>query len=197
MPPAPRRRTSFTRRSFLTTSALGAAGLVLPRGPVWAQGSAPATVTPDSARPKMPSGVMTGDITADRAIVWSRADRPARLLVDYSMSESFRDVRRVVGPAALGDSDFTARVDLRGLPAGQEVFCRVYFQDLADPRVMSAPLTSRFRTAPAGRRTVTFAFSGDEAGQGWGINPGWGGDRKSVVEGKGEGRGGMRVMRKT
>src|SRR5215470_14475555 len=83
----------------------------------------------------------------------------------------------MTGPAALGDSDFTARVDLRGLPAGQEVFCRVYFQDLADPRVVSAPLTSRFRTAPAGRRTVTFAYSGDEAGQGWGINPGWGGMR--------------------
>src|SRR5439155_21694439 len=29
--------------------------------------------------------------------------------------------------------------------------------------------------APAGRRTVTFAFSGDEVGQGWGINAEWGG----------------------
>ena len=24
------------------------------------------------------------------------------------------------------------------------------------------------------RRTITFAYSGDEAGQGWGINPEWG-----------------------
>src|SRR5262249_15504489 len=32
-----------------------------------------------------------------------------------------------------------------------------------------------FRTSPEGRRTVSFAFSGDEAGQGWGINPEWGG----------------------
>ena len=36
-------------------------------------------------------------------------------------------------------------------------------------------MTGRFGTAPAGRRTVTFAFSGDEAGQGWGINTAWGG----------------------
>ena len=27
------------------------------------------------------------------------------------------------------------------------------------------------------RRPITFAFSGDEAGQGWGINPEWGGYR--------------------
>jgi alkaline phosphatase D len=183
MSSASRRPSSLTRRRFLATSTLGslgtlgAGGLVLGRRPAWAQGTAPAVVTPDSARPQMPSGVMTGDVVADRAIVWSRTDRPARFFVEYSMSESFRDTQRVAGPAALPDSDFTARVDLRGLPAGQEVFCRAFFQDLADPRVMSAPLTCRFRTAPAGRRTVTFAYSGDEAGQGWGINPGWGGMR--------------------
>src|SRR5262249_30034080 len=157
-------------------SALGAAGLGLGgrARPGWAQGAAPAIVTADAARPQMPSGVMTGDVTANSAIAWSRTDRPARLLLEYSMSASFPSVRRITGPAALADSDFTARVDLGGLPAGQEIFCRVFFQDLAAPRVLSAPVTSRFRTAPAGRRSVTFAFSGDEAGQGWGINPEWG-----------------------
>ncbi len=40
---------------------------------------------------------------------------------------------------------------------------------------MSAPVNGRFRTAPAGRRTVSFCFSGDEAGQGWGINTDLGG----------------------
>jgi alkaline phosphatase D len=32
----------------------------------------------------------------------------------------------------------------------------------------------RFRTAPADARDVTFVWSGDTAGQGWGINPEWG-----------------------
>jgi alkaline phosphatase D len=80
-----------------------------------------------------------------------------------------------VGPAALATTDFTARVDLTGLPAGRSIFYRVRFQDLADARVWSEPALGRLRTAPAERRTVSFAFSGDEAGQGWGINPGWGG----------------------
>src|SRR5262249_443016 len=70
---------------------------------------------------------------------------------------------------------FTARIDLGGLPAGQQIFYRGVFQDLADPKILSGPVSGRFKTPPAGRRTVTFAFSGDEAGQGWGINPPWGG----------------------
>src|SRR6202008_3463010 len=44
-----------------------------------------------------------------------------------------------------------------------------------DVKVMSAPTGGRLRTAPSGARTITFAWWGDEAGQGWGINPGRGG----------------------
>jgi alkaline phosphatase D len=53
----------------------------------------------------------------------------------------------------------------------------VIFQDLADPKILSAPAIGRFRTPPAGRRTITFVWSADEAGQGWGINTAWGGMR--------------------
>jgi alkaline phosphatase D len=146
----------------LGSAAVGAAA----RLPVWAQGRAPAVVTPDRLRPGIPSGVQSGDVTADRAIVWSKTDRPARLIVEYSTSETFRSARRIVGPAALAETDFTARVDLTGLPAGQDIFYRVLFQDLADVRVLSAPAAGRLRTAPSGARTITFAWSGDETGQG-------------------------------
>jgi alkaline phosphatase D len=108
-------------------------------------------------------------------MVWSKTDRPARLVVEWSTSESFRDVRRVVGPAALDISDFTARIDLTELPPGEQIFYRAMFQDLGDLKTWSAPVAGRFRTVPSGRRDVLFAYSGDEAGQGWGINPGWGG----------------------
>ena len=49
----------------LGSAAVGAAA----RLPVWAQGRAPAVVTPDRLRPGIPSGVQSGDVTADRAIV--------------------------------------------------------------------------------------------------------------------------------
>ena len=144
---------------------------------VLAQGTSPAIVTADPARPQLPYGVMSGDVTDQRAVVWSRADRPARLIVEVATNETMRNARRVVGPAAIESSDFTARVDLTDLPPGQTCFYRVEFESLADPGVFSAPLFGRFRTPPDRARDVVFAFSGDEAGQGWGINETFGGYR--------------------
>ncbi len=37
------------------------------------------------------------------------------------------------------------------------------------------PLAGQFRTPPSRRRDVRFVWSGDTAGQGWGINLGFGG----------------------
>jgi alkaline phosphatase D len=79
----------------------------------------------------------------------------------------------------LEDSDFTGRVDLSGLPAGQDIFYRVVLQDLHNERVLSEPMPGHLRLpAIAGAkatRDVRFTWSGDTAGQGWGINEAWGG----------------------
>jgi len=166
---------TLSRRTFLGSSIVGASALATGRRrPVWAQG-APAAVTSEAARPRLAHGVQSGDVTGDRAIIWSRADRPSRMIVDWATSERMLGAHRVVGPATLAENDFTARVDLGGLPTGQEIFYRVRFQALADERAFSAPVSGRLRTPPAARRTIRFCFSGDEAGQGWGINPEWGG----------------------
>jgi alkaline phosphatase D len=137
---------------------------------------APAIIKSQTARPQLPQGVAVGDVAAGRAVVWSRCDRAARMFVEYSTTEHFRDPRRVNGPAALESSDFTARTVLTDLPPGQRIFYRVTFQDLADVRSSSEPLTGSFSTGGA-NRDVTVAFSGDTVGQGWGINREWGGFR--------------------
>jgi alkaline phosphatase D len=167
----------FTRRQAVRVLTIG--GLTAGGGlrEVLAQGAAPAAITRDEARPQMPYGVMSGDVTDHRAIVWSRADRAARMVVDVSTTESMNNARRIIGPAALEATDFTARVDLSGLAPGQTHFYRVQFEDLARPGVFSVPQTGRFRTPSQHARDVVFAFSGDEAGQGWGINEGFGGYR--------------------
>lgn len=154
----------MTRRTFLTRVAAGS-GLLL---------GAPA-ISFSQSRPQLPFGVQTGDITADRAIVWSRSDRSARMIVEYATTESFQNARRIVGPAAIESSDFTARVDLSGLPAGQKIFYRVSFQDLENTKLSSEPIIGSFNTPPAARRDVSFVFGGDVVGQGWGINPEFGG----------------------
>lgn len=157
-----------SRRKFLTTLSAAAAAL---------RAQAPAIVTPDSARPAIPSGVASGDVTASSAMIWSRSDRPARMLVEYSTTESFRDVRRTQGPTALEATDFTSKLDLTGLPPGERIFYRVLYEDLSNSKVLSAPVTGSFQAAPVRPRDVTLAFSADTAGQGFGINPEWGGFR--------------------
>ena len=132
------------KRRDLLRRALGvvAAPLVTPgRGPA-------ALVLADAARPSTEWGASVGDVTGGRALVWSRTDRPSRLVVEYATTEAFRDPRRVVGPAALEDAGFTARVDLADLPAGQRIFYRALFQDLTDLRTWSLPATGSFRTPP-------------------------------------------------
>ncbi|APV49478.1 alkaline phosphatase [Betaproteobacteria bacterium GR16-43] len=167
------------RRRILQGATILGAAAIAPTGllNVLAQNTAPGVITRDAMRPQFPSGVMTGDVTAGSCMVWSRTDRPARMTVEYGMDEALRNPTRLVGPAAMESSDFTARMDLRNLPPNQLVHYRVRFQDLTDPKVWSEPMAGRFRTPPATKRTIRFAFSGDEAGQGWGINEAWGGYR--------------------
>jgi alkaline phosphatase D len=168
--------TTIRRRQFLARAAAGAAGL---SGLVRAAraAGAPALVTADAERPAVVCGPSVGDVSDGRAVVWARSDRSARMVVEYAGSETFRDARRVVGPAALEDTDFTARVELADLPPGEPVFYRVLFQDLADLRTESMPAVGRFRGAPRAAGDVSFAWSADTVGQGYGINRDWGGLR--------------------
>ncbi|WP_213953492.1 alkaline phosphatase D family protein [Variovorax sp. dw_954] len=168
---------SMRRRDLFHAATAAGAGLAIPR---WATAqSAPAAITRDGARPQMTSGVQSGDAQADRAIVWTRADRPARLWLEWSTVASFADAQRVRGPYLLEDSDFTGRIDLTGLPAGQEIFYRASLQDLGNERVFSQPVQGHLRLPQSGTgratRDVRFVWSGDTAGQGFGINERWGG----------------------
>ena len=173
---------AIDRREFIRrTAGLALAGAA---GTRTVFGQAPAIVTPEKARPSAAFGVTAGDVDRDRAIIWGRTDRAARMIVEYSTKGSLnQDVVRVVEqPAAIEATDFTARVDLGGLPPGQRIFYRVTFQSLEDLRVMSEPMTGAFNTparvgAPGGAdaRDVTIAWTADTVGQGWGINPEMGG----------------------
>jgi alkaline phosphatase D len=161
------------RRLFLKQTALtlGSASLVRPS---WAQ-SAPALITSDSARPLVEQGLQFGDPAVGSTMVWSRSDRPARMLVEWSQDASFKTVNKLVGPYALPGNDFTARQDLVGLPAGQEVFVRVQFQGLDNAGSLSEPVLGHFTVPSAKRGNVRFQWGGDTAGQGWGINTSFGG----------------------
>ena len=166
------------RRLLLAASAAGSLGGL---ASILAHAQAPAAVASDRERPGFPSGVQSGDVNADRAVVWARSDRPARMWVEWATTPAFTNARRLRGPSAQDGTDHTSRVDLIGLPAGQDIFYRVQWEDLAaGGSAMSEPMAGHFRSAPAfgkgaRRDDVRFVWSGDTAGQGWGINEEWGG----------------------
>ncbi|WP_095756415.1 alkaline phosphatase D family protein [Streptomyces xinghaiensis] len=160
------------RRSVLRGGAAASAALALPG----AAGLVAAPAQARSGRPAARWGVQTGDVTASSGLVWVRSDRPARMIVETSATESFRNVRRRTGPLLGPGTDFTGTTPLQGLPAGEEIHYRVLLADPDDPRRTGEPVYGSFRTAPARRRQgVRFLWSGDLAGQGWGINPDRGG----------------------
>jgi alkaline phosphatase D len=81
----------------------------------------------------------------------------------------------VMGPHCLEVSDYTGRVDIGGWSQGTEIEYEVVMRDLGLGGADSAPERGSFRPAPVGKRAVRFLWSGDTVGQGWGINPAFGG----------------------
>lgn len=63
------------------------AGLLLP-------GLAPAVIASVKDRPQLTDGVQSGDLPGDRAMVWSRSDRPARMVVQWDTPMGFWWVSR-------------------------------------------------------------------------------------------------------
>ena len=167
----------LNRRQFLLSSAVTAGGIITTNIVSNSQvfGQAPGIITSESMRPTIPYGVATGDISGNSIVIWSRSDRPARMVIEYSTSESFNRLGRVFGERTSQEQDFTARYVLKNLPPDQQIFYRVIFQDLDNPRIQSEPVSGTFRTPSRTGRDIFFVWGGDTAGQGWGINPDLGG----------------------
>ncbi len=163
-------RNDLTRRRIITSGASAAALAAI-------GGIARPSISRANDRPLVSHGVQSGDVSVDSGMIWARADRPARMLVEIATTDSFKNIRHGVFVDALPETDLTAKALIENLPAGQDIFYRVRFQDLASPTIVGEPVVGRFRTAPADRRSLSFVWSGDTAGQGWGIDESRGGMR--------------------
>jgi alkaline phosphatase D len=165
-----RAKRHLTRRQLLVRSGstLALAGL---------GGLAKPYLSRAADRPRIAGGLAAGDVSAGSAVVWARADRPARMQVECSTVESFRTIIRVASTDALPEHEFTSKILLDGLPPGQDIFYRVRFDDVREPGISGETQVGHFRTAPADKSSISFTWSGDTAGQGWGIDPARGGMR--------------------
>ncbi|QPF89978.1 alkaline phosphatase D family protein [Bradyrhizobium commune] len=157
---------AWTRRRFLVRSAssLAIAAVAKP------------SISRAADRPRIAGGLQSGDVSDGSAVIWARADRPARMQVECSTVESFKTIVASASRDARPDADFTAQLQLDDLPPGQDIFYRVRFDDIASG-VAGESRVGHFRTAPVKGQSISFVWSGDVAGQGWGIDISRGGYR--------------------
>ncbi len=125
-------------------------------------------------RPLITHGVQTGDVELNRAVLWSRTDRPARMFVDIADRPDFKGAKRLRGPVARAKNDYTTQLKVQGLEPGKKLYYKVTYVGI-DGRMESEPVTASFNTRAGWNQDVRFAWVGDCAGQGWGINPDFGG----------------------
>src|ERR1019366_6960582 len=86
------------------------------------------------------------------------------------------DYSRRIGRSVAGSRlYFQSAARGASVPAGY--LLRVRFEDIGDAGISGETQTGHFRTAPAEQASVSFVWSGDTAGQGWGIDPSRGGMR--------------------
>ncbi|EWS82166.1 alkaline phosphatase [Brachybacterium phenoliresistens] len=180
------RPSAPNRRTLLQGAAAAALATTLPA-------AAPAVASPTrptgpvGSRLTLPSGIQTGDVTSSSAVLWSRASGVGRLHAVLHPLDA--DGERITGRGrgrgrgpitlrgswASADTDLTARISAKGLPAGTAFETEIFFEDENGRRGEIG--TGSFRTAP-GRRSdgaQTFVWTADTAGQGYGINPDVGG----------------------
>lgn len=151
---------TFSRRQLLRsglavggTAALGVAGPLAPSSAAFVR----------SGRGSITHGVASGDVTDRTAIVWGRADQPGRLVARVRMPGG--GVRRVIGSVVDARTDFTGKVRLLGLAPGETYEYSVAVETEAG---YGEPVSGVLTTAPRDLRDVSFVWTGDTAGQGWG-----------------------------
>ena len=164
-----------SRRNFIKTTGFAFTASVIASEKTVNSIATTLSSTPLLDPPQLAQGIRVGDVLSDRAIVWSRANCSAKMIVKYSFYPDFKDSILIQGPLALKENDYTTHIDITGLPAGRDIFIQVMFQDLNNKQSISKASSGHFRTAPNDARPVRFLWSGDSCGQGWGINPDIGG----------------------
>ncbi|WP_281445803.1 alkaline phosphatase D family protein, partial [Paenarthrobacter nicotinovorans] len=160
----------------------------------------PAAIPLVRKRLTLPTGIATGDVTTDSAVLWSRASGPGRLTATLNAIDDAGELlrgrygfsRTIRGPLATEASDFTAKIHAKGLPAGTRFRLELNFED---ENGMGEAGQGTFSTAPGNKEpndggtsggrgggrpassSQSFVWTGDTAGQGWGINEEIGGMR--------------------
>jgi alkaline phosphatase D len=164
----------MNRRHFIKNSLIGVS-TSLALSPMYAFGQAPTLLGSDKLRPQLTHGAACGDVEATVAIIWSKTNQSAQMWVELSTLPDFSQIETLQGGRALKQTDYNAHSMLGQLLPNTRYFYRVYFQSLKNLKLRSESCSGQFKTAPTEACDVRFCWSGDTAGQGFGIDPAHGG----------------------
>ncbi|QNE15670.1 alkaline phosphatase [Pseudarthrobacter sp. NBSH8] len=191
--------TDISRRTIVKGSVLAAALAAAPAAANASSFPAGRTGIPlVRNRLTLPSGIATGDVTSDSAVLWSRSSAAGRMTATLRSVGAGGEIlrgrgafeRTLRGPRATQASDFTAKIHAGNLPSNTRFALDISFED--DGGAAGETVKGTFRTAPdagtfhgegrTGGDTTpssaqSFVWTGDTAGQGWGINEEIGGMR--------------------
>ena len=150
-------RSAVTRRRMLKTVSATALATV--------SGIARPYVSFAADRPLITHGIQSGDVSVDSGMVWARADRPARMLVEAATSDSFDDVLHAAYVDVLPETDCTAKVLLEGCRPARTSSIASGSRICRRPPSRASRRSAAFAPRRRDRRAITFVWSGDSRGK--------------------------------
>jgi alkaline phosphatase D len=148
-----KRQSKLTRREFLSLAGTTSVGVAL--APWMSPSNAAAAESLSGTGLSLPCAA--GDVTADGAVIWLRAERESSVAVEYGKEPSLQSSLKMAPVQVISDNDYTGKVFLRDLEPRSTYYYRALVPDKKPGPV------SRFTTAPRADQTadVRFAVSGD------------------------------------
>jgi len=148
-------RAGVSRRTIVKSSVLAAALASVPAANASAA-PAPSGIALVRNRLTLPSGIATGDVTCDSAVLWSRASGAGRMTAVLRAVDDGGPVLRgrgafervLRGPRATQASDFTAKIHAGNLPSNTRFALEISFED--DGGAAGETVSGTFRTAHFG-----------------------------------------------
>jgi alkaline phosphatase D len=147
------KKHELTRRHFLNLAGTTAAGVAI--APWLWPSMGMAVQALQGTGLSLPCAA--GDVTADGAVIWLRAENESAVAVEYGKDPSLRNALKTAPIQVTSGNDCTGKLYLRDLEPGSAYYYRALLPDKRPGPI------SRFVTAPRADQAanVRFAFSGD------------------------------------
>lgn len=115
------------------------------------------------------SGVASGDVKNDSAIIWSRSNADSIMNVEYvALSDINQSSSNPVLQTEVNSlTNYTGHIKLTDLVPFTDYYYNVWFSDFNNPNIKSENMSGQFKTAPnsdSDVKDIDFIISGDLAG---------------------------------